>query len=207
MRFKLQGHAEEVAAKYLSGESTPKIAAFYGVSANSVNQCLRRMGVSRRTMKDSHPPKLKCKRGHDLSGENVYVTPQGIRACRNCRRVYPPTATDLEYRKFWQIRKLYKLNREQYEAKIGSQARQCAICGVKLDKPCIDHDHSCCPGRESCGKCVRDVLCNNCNTAVAMVGDSLATAEAIVAYLKKWRCNAPSVGNVETAVPQGILCC
>ena len=43
MRFSLQDHAEEVAAKYLSGESTPRIAAFYGVSEKSVNQCLRKL--------------------------------------------------------------------------------------------------------------------------------------------------------------------
>jgi hypothetical protein len=179
MRFKLHGHAEEVAAKYLAGESTPKIAAFYGVTATSVNRCLRGMGVSRRTMKESHPLKLMCKRGHELSGENVYHTPQGIRACRQCRRVYPAATSNREYRKFWQIRKLYGLTREQYEAKLVSQKNCCAICQREMSKPHIDHDHA--------TKQLRDALCNNCNAAVGYVGESISTAESLVVYLKKWK--------------------
>jgi hypothetical protein len=179
MRFKLQGHAEEVAAKYLAGESTPKIAAFYGVTATSVNQCLRRMGVSRRTLKESHPLQLKCKRGHPLDGDNTYVTPQGIRACRQCRRVYPPTANMKEYCKYWQIRKLYGLTREQYEAKLASQDNRCAICHREMVKPHLDHNHE--------TKQVRDALCNNCNAAVGYVEENILTAESLVAYLKKWK--------------------
>lgn len=30
-------------------------------------------------------PKAKCKRGHPLSGMNLYVTPDGKRTCRQCR--------------------------------------------------------------------------------------------------------------------------
>lgn len=30
--------------------------------------------------------KTHCPRGHDLSGDNLYITPSGRRACRECRR-------------------------------------------------------------------------------------------------------------------------
>lgn len=32
---------------------------------------------------------------------------------------------------------------------------------------CVDHDHKCCPGQYSCGKCIIGLLCRNCN---AMLG-------------------------------------
>lgn len=39
----------------------------------------------------------------------------------------------------------------------------CAICG-SLEGLAIDHDHRCCSGTKSCGKCVRGALCRIHNT-------------------------------------------
>ena len=178
-RFKLQGHEQEIAERYLRGESTPKIARVFGASVTSVHRCLHKLRVSRRGAHASHPLKLVCKRGHMLQGENVYTTPQGIRACKSCRKVYPPAASAREYQKYWQIRKLYGLTREQYEEKLKSQNNCCAICRRELTKPHMDHDHK--------TKQLRDALCNNCNAAVGYIEESIEAAESLVAYLKKWK--------------------
>jgi len=44
----------------------------------------------------------------------------------------------------------------------------CNICGEFTERHLqIDHDHNCCNGVRSCGKCVRGIVCNRCNQTVA----------------------------------------
>jgi hypothetical protein len=44
---------------------------------------------------------------------------------------------------------------------------EACVCGRQPSRsPDIDHDHACCPGRTSCGQCVRGALCRQCNREV-----------------------------------------
>jgi len=48
----------------------------------------------------------------------------------------------------------------------------------------IDHDHKCCNKPRSCGKCVRGLLCNQCNTAVGLLGDNRQKIKKLLEYIK-----------------------
>ena len=78
----------------------------------------------------------------------------------------------------------YKITPERFEAMRAAQDNACPICGGPLPEiPCVDHDHSCCPGETSCGRCVRELLCRSCNTLLGMAQDDVTTLVAAAAYL------------------------
>jgi hypothetical protein len=67
----------------------------------------------------------------------------------------------------------YGITRDQYSRMLNEQRNRCAICKtLSVGKDfAVDHDHSCCPGRKSCGNCIRGLLCNGCNLAIGYMRD------------------------------------
>lgn len=68
----------------------------------------------------------------------------------------------------------------------------CDICGDKttLTKRGhflwrIDHDHSCCKGKNTCGNCVRGVLCHSCNLGIGLFKDSVLVMTRAISYLTR----------------------
>jgi hypothetical protein len=75
----------------------------------------------------------------------------------------------------------------------------CGVCGVDMLERrresnskisailTVDHDHDCCPAEKlSCGKCIRGLLCRNCNAAAGQLHDSPKAARSLAAYLDGW---------------------
>lgn len=87
----------------------------------------------------------------------------------------------------------YGLTVEQYDAMFEAQDGRCAIClrpervgpGGKPRRLAVDHDHRCCPGRESCGACVRKLLCHDCNHGIGALGDDPEILERAAAYVRE----------------------
>jgi hypothetical protein len=80
---------------------------------------------------------------------------------------------------------------EQYEELFNQQNGVCAICAGPPTGPGaihgtlnIDHDHSCCSGAFSCGKCIRGLLCGNCNTAIGLLKDNIEVVYIVANYLE-----------------------
>lgn len=87
--------------------------------------------------------------------------------------------------------KRYGLSDEQFRAMLEEQDSRCAVCGVtvcpKNGTLAVDHDHTCCPGRFSCGECVRGLVCSPCNVGMGYFADNPERLEAAAAYIRSKR--------------------
>jgi len=112
-------------------------------------------------------------------------------ACKECHR---------EYLRNWQranpdrvrashLKRTYGMTADEYAAKLREQGGVCAVCGKTPEENgghlAVDHNHSCCPGERSCGKCVRGLLCGTCNRGIGNFRDSTELLLAAVAYLRR----------------------
>lgn len=84
--------------------------------------------------------------------------------------------------------KRYGLTARNLKAMYEQQGNKCLICDRKQDKRklSVDHDHSCCSGETSCGKCVRGLICNPCNVALGMMKDNPALLRRAADYLENF---------------------
>jgi hypothetical protein len=81
----------------------------------------------------------------------------------------------------------YNVTLEWYEEQLRAQGDGCAICATPPGRKMlsIDHDHSCCPGKLSCGSCVRGLLCFHCNSTLGRFNDSQTRLRAAADYLDR----------------------
>lgn len=77
----------------------------------------------------------------------------------------------------------YSLTDERFDQLIQSQNGRCAICRRSENKLQIDHDHACCPGKFSCGRCVRGLLCGRCNRGIAYFHEEAGVFANAATYL------------------------
>jgi hypothetical protein len=70
----------------------------------------------------------------------------------------------------------YGLTQEAFDALMDAQGGTCAICGVIMAPPCVDHCHS--SGR------VRGLLCSPCNLGIGQMRDDPSILIAAADYLR-----------------------
>ena len=109
--------------------------------------------------------------------------------CKSCAKARSAVYNAARYRglspeeKLRASLKAYGITPEQHAEMLEQQGGACPICLKELEAPYVDHDHSCCPGRKSCGKCVRGLLCSTCNTGLGLLGDSRENLARAADYL------------------------
>ena len=78
-----------------------------------------------------------------------------------------------------ELKRLYGLTPEMYDALLSRQGGVCAGCGLSPNNKrlCVDHDHA--------TGVVRGLLCGNCNMALGKVFDNVHTLTNLINYLNE----------------------
>ena len=85
----------------------------------------------------------------------------------------------------WYLKSMYNLTEEQYEELHKTNNGLCWICNEKTNYHLhVDHNHKCCLKEKSCGKCVRGLLCYNCNTLLGNAKDNASILKSAIRYLE-----------------------
>jgi hypothetical protein len=87
----------------------------------------------------------------------------------------------------YELKKRHKITLEIYNKQLEKQNNVCAICkttGVIDRNLAVDHDHLCCDSDKSCGKCLRGLLCNNCNSGLGSFKDDIERLKNAITYLE-----------------------
>ena len=117
--------------------------------------------------------------------DNFYIHSVNDKFCKSCipNKSYLKAITDkgISVEKYFEILKL--------------QNNCCYICKkpqmASKTRLSIDHDHNCCSGQISCGKCFRGLLCNMCNVTLGYVKDDIELLKAMITYLEERSVDKP----------------
>lgn len=120
-------------------------------------------------------------------------------SCRSCtnKSAYKSQLKNKYYR-FW---KYYKLGQTAVDHILSNG---CAVCG-STENLNIDHDHACCPGQKSCGKCVRGVLCDRHNMAAGIVRDDVDHLKKLIKYLEQSEQNKEHIRKLNDGAIKPII--
>ena len=81
--------------------------------------------------------------------------------------------------------RLHGITVDRYRELLELQNGGCAICGGAEKALFIDHDHTCCSGKNGCEECVRGLLCARCNYAIGLLKENERIILSAAAYVKK----------------------
>ena len=125
--------------------------------------------------------------------------PHGLQYwCKDCRKVadkkYYKNNREWALEREWRraLRRRYNITHQIYYEMMDKQNGVCAVCKQPEQTHrnlCVDHDHSCCVGDISCGKCIRGLLCSKCNRGLGLLGDSAYILQNALEYIKNGNIN------------------
>lgn len=94
--------------------------------------------------------------------------------CKGCVATYHRTPDRLQRHRDDRRHYKYGLSSEAFDQLVSAQGGRCAIEDCLGPAEHVDHDHACCPGEITCGRCVRAILCRSCNQRLGKADDDVA---------------------------------
>jgi hypothetical protein len=83
----------------------------------------------------------------------------------------------------------FKIREVDYNILLKKQNNRCAICyrdRSEFSKNfAVDHDHRCCSSKKSCGKCIRGLICFDCNIALGHLKEDPKILQNALNYLNR----------------------
>lgn len=104
--------------------------------------------------------------------------------CTTCHRAFKKAQAARRHDAY--VQKTYNKPPGWFEAQIALQGGLCWACRKPLSKSVrgsVDHDHACCKGNTSCGRCVRSILHRRCNTVLGWYHDDPQVFANLATYL------------------------
>lgn len=148
-------------------------------------ECVRSYDSKEHDSKRVYPKKyldgkMHCRSCNEYFDKDKFTMRKGNTArCNDCAILYQHTRTV----------KKHGITYDKYLEIFNSQNGKCKICKLEeqsyRSRLSIDHDHACCPGYNSCGKCIRGLLCSSCNMILGNAKDNVDILKAAIKYLQK----------------------
>lgn len=139
-------------------------------------ECGRHLGRPKRTAED-----LRVQNRDGSRARRARIPGENAEYVRRWREAHPEKVQEYNggplYKSGYRLKYMYGLTPESWARRFAEQDGCCYLCSEPLDlsnprKIHVDHDHSCCRGIRSCGKCIRGLACEPCNRAIGLLGDN-----------------------------------
>jgi hypothetical protein len=144
-----------------------------------------------------HPWCFECKRAKDREYSAVYRERHPEQHRRSARRyARKPEARSRSGAAHLLLK--YGLTREAFAAKLAAQGGKCPLCPPDAPEPSswdVDHDHGCCSSTQTCGGCLRDILCRQHNMALGGFDDDPVQLRAAADYIESHRARIQAAGT------------
>jgi hypothetical protein len=186
----------------LKTKPVSQVVAESEISKHSIKSAIEDYGLSRLSRAEANKSEWRRQNISKASAakQAAKFPAGGPWECYGCSKNLPPTEfPEGNWKRCYtcqneaRISRTYNIPIEHYRKMLEGQNGVCAICqqpetqahGVtgRVYALSVDHDHKCCPGKTSCGKCVRGLLCRHCNHAVGKLEVQGVDLEVLAKYL------------------------